>query len=89
MFKEMKEIGLNMTFAPNLDLNKYANLKKNTNEYKNYKQCAKYVRLARKNYDEIKKEDKDDYKKSLYFRVYLDEIGKRKINVKFLQNLKI
>ena len=40
MFKEMKDVGLNMTFAPNLDLNKYESLDKNSNEYKYYKQCA-------------------------------------------------
>ena len=86
MFKEMQELGLNMTFAPNLDLNKYAKLKKGTKEYENYKQCMKYVRLARKDEWKIQKNEKQDYINSFFFLVYLDEIGKRKINLKFIDN---
>ena len=86
MFKEMQELGLNMTFAPNLDLNKYAKLKKGTKEYENYKQCMKYVRLARKDEWKIQENEKQDYINALFFLVYLDEIGKRKINLKFIDN---
>ena len=86
MFQEMKDLGLNMTFAPNLDLNKYSSLQEGTDEYENYKQCVKYVRLARKDDWKIKEDERQDYINSFLFLVYLDEIGKRKINLKFLDN---
>ncbi len=81
MFKEMKYLGLNTTFAPNLDLNKYASLDKNTEEYKNYKKCVQYTKFIRLNKNKIKPEEKNDYNNSLLFFAYLDEIGIRSLSV--------
>ena len=82
MFKEMKDVGLNMTFAPNLDLNKYESLDKNSNEYKYYKQCAKYVKLFYlKKHNKVDKNDLYEADKAELFFAFLEEMGARKLNV--------
>lgn len=81
MFNEMRELGLNMTFAPNLDLNKYGNLDKNSEEYKNYKQCVKYVELFRlKMYDKVNGLSPRDIEIAEMFFVFLEEQGIRKLD---------
>ena len=81
MFKEMKEIGLNTTFAPNLDLNKYYLLDKNSKEYQNYQNCVKYTKLYRTPENKIKQEDRENKRIANMFFAYLDEYGIRKLNV--------
>ena len=82
MFQEMNDIGLNMTFAPNLDLNKYESLDKNSNEYKYYKQCAKYVKLFYfKQHNKVDENDLYEADKAELFFAFLEEIGVRKLNV--------
>ena len=61
MFKEMNELGLNMTFAPNCDINFYS-------ETENYKQCDLYRKLWLKKKEELKEEEKQDFfEASLFF----------------------
>ena len=82
MFKEMKEIGLNMTFAPNLDLNKYEGLDQKSNEYKYYKQCAEYIKLfSLKKHNKVDKKNLHKAEKAELFFAFLEEIGVRKLSV--------
>ena len=81
MFQEMRELGLNTTFAPNLDLNKYVDLDKNSNEYKNYRQCERYIKLfdLKKN-NKINKNNLKEAELAELFFVFLEEKGIRKLN---------
>ena len=80
MFKEMQDIGLNLNFAPNLDINIYNNINKNSKEYKNYKMCEKYVLLSRKPISKMTQEEKDLYSKVMMFYAYLDEVNIRNLD---------
>ena len=81
IFQEMKDVGLNMTFAPNLDLNKYGELDKNSVEYSYYKKTLEYIKLARKDEKKISEFEKQKFKKSWLFYAYLDEIGEKSLDV--------
>ena len=83
MFKEMKDIGLNLDFAPNLDINIYEDIK-NGSEYQYYKQAVKYVNMARKKRNRLLDAEKTAYIETMMFYAYLDDIG-----VKSLDNFSI
>jgi len=80
MFQEMQDIGLNLDFAPNLDVNIYENLE-NSIEYRYYKQAEKYVRMARKRRNKLLSDkDRLEYAKTMMFYAYLDEIGAKSLD---------
>ncbi len=83
MFKEMQDIGLNLDFAPNLDINIYENLK-NSDEYKYYKQAVRYAKIAKKKKKNISINDRLEYAKTMMFYAYLDEIGIKSLDNFFI-----
>lgn len=83
MFQEMHDIGLNLDFAPNLDINIYEHLR-DTNEYLYYKQAEKYIKIAKKRRSKLSDDEKIEYAKTMMFYAYLDEVG-----IKSLDNFSI
>ncbi len=74
MFKEMKELGLNMDFAPNLDISFY-----NGSVNKDYAKAAEYMSISRIPPEKISFWQKSLYNEAALFKSYLNEIGVRKL----------
>lgn len=66
MFGQMKDLGLNTTFAPNCDVNFYK-------DDPGYKQYISYKAYWTKDKNEINPEEKDDYEAALLFKAYLQK----------------
>ncbi len=66
MFGQMKDLGLNTTFAPNCDVNFYK-------DDPGYKQYISYKAYWAKDKNEINPEEKDDYEAALLFKAYLQK----------------
>ena len=60
MFEEMSELGINMTFAPNCDINFYSDTEK-------YKQCELYKKLSVKKEQDLKEEEKEIFLEASLF----------------------
>lgn len=60
MFREMSELGLNMVFGPNCDLNFYS-------DTENYKQCELYRKILSKAKEELNEEEKEIFLEASLF----------------------
>lgn len=74
MFKEMKKLGLNMDFAPNLDIS-FANVDVN----KDYAKAVEYMSITRTPIEKISFWQKSLYNEGALFKSYLNDIGERKL----------
>lgn len=74
MFKEIKELGLNMDFAPNLDISFY-----NGSVNKDYAKAAEYMSISRIPPEKITFWQKSLYNEAALFKSYLNDIGVRKL----------
>ena len=74
MFLEMQKLGLNMNFAPNLDIS-FINPDKN----KFYSKAVEYMTISRKNPNNVEKEQTQLYQEALLFKSYLNYLGERKL----------
>ena len=81
LFGEMNSVGLNMTFAPNLDLNKYYAMNKKRPEYKYYKKTEMLIKMLNKKKENLKENDLKRYEKARFFIAFLDEIGVRSLDL--------
>ena len=75
MFKEMKELGLNMDFAPNLDIS-FVNGDLN----KDYAKAMEYMAIRRLPVEKVKFWQKALYNEAALFKSYLNDIGVRKLS---------
>ena len=74
MFLEMQKLGLNMNFAPNLDISFI-----NPDENKFYSKAVEYMTISRKNPNNVEKEQTQLYQEALLFKSYLNYLGERKL----------
>ena len=74
MFKEMKELGLNMNFAPNLDISFF-----NSALNKDYAKAVKYMSISRMPLEKISIQQMSSYNEAILFKSYLNEIKVRKL----------
>ena len=74
MFKEMKELGLNMNFAPNLDISFV-----NSDVNKDYAKAVEYMSITRVPMDKISFWQKSLYNEGALFKSYLNDVGARKL----------
>ena len=74
MFLEMQKLGLNMNFAPNLDISFI-----NHDENKFYSKAVEYMTVSRKNPNNVEKEQTQLYQEALLFKSYLNYLGERKL----------
>ena len=74
MFKEMKELGLNMDFAPNLDISFL-----NADVNKHYAKAVEYMSITRIPIEKISFWQKSLYNEGALFKSYLNDIGVRKL----------
>lgn len=74
MFKEIKELGLNMDFAPNLDIS-FANVDVN----KDYAKAVEYMSITRIPIEKVSFWQKSLYNEGAMFKSYLNDIGVRKL----------
>ena len=74
MFKEMKELGLNMNLAPNLDISFI-----NSDVNKDYAKAVEYMAITRTPIEKISFWQKSLYNESAMFKSYLNDIGVRKL----------
>ena len=74
MFKEMRELGLNMNLAPDLDIS-FMNRELN----KDYAKALEYMSITRTPIEKISPKQKALYNESAIFKSYLKDIGARKL----------